>query len=168
MGFLIFAYRKLSLIRRIHDLQYRQMVLTEREHRITDQIGLVQQAVSIGKNIINTLSSGSLFTLQKEIRDKYTDPATGQVSLKPEDQQKLMLEMDERKNQILYATGASNSIFEASNQAIMGPLNAEDSSITMQIKAIDSQLTLMNKELESVEKGESEAAKMCTPKFGLG
>lgn len=44
MGFLIFAYRKLSLKRRINQKEYRQMLLSQEQQQIQSQISIMQQA----------------------------------------------------------------------------------------------------------------------------
>lgn len=63
---------------------------------------------------------------------------------------------------------AMNSIFNANDKAQYARLEQEDRTLTQRKAHIESQLSLENAELQSVEKGEEDAAKKSAPKFGQG
>lgn len=57
MGFLIFAFRKLSLVRKINQDQYRQMTLSLQQQQITDQINALEQSQANKQDIAQQLVS---------------------------------------------------------------------------------------------------------------
>lgn len=165
MGFLIFAYRKLFLKNKINDINYRQLALSQKQQQMTAQVGVMQQAMAAGKNLLSVFSNGSLSNISSDImKDYYKD---GKFIGTEEDKMKIMNEVNAKQYAVMATNATINSIFEASNTAIMAPLNAESTQISLEMANNDSQLKLLNSELESVEKGEDAAAKQCTPKFGL-
>ena len=50
MGFLVFSYRKLHLKRKINELSYRQMVLSQRQQTIANNVSIVQRAMAAQKS----------------------------------------------------------------------------------------------------------------------
>lgn len=175
MGFLIFAYRKLFLKRKINDLNFQAMMLSEKKQRITDQIGQTQQAMSSAKNMINIFTSSSIAYKQTEDMSKYyeyvQDPKNSNIkTLKPKEGvnvSDIAYSSQIANAGIMAASNACNSIFDAVSTAQLNILNAEDSQISLQLANIDSQTKQLMPELESVEKAEDQAAKSEAPKFGL-
>lgn len=170
MGFLIFAYRKLFLKRKINDLNYQSMILSQKKQQITDQIGAVQQAITTAKSALSLFTQAGIQSAQKEVYNKYydIDEKTGKYTPKGDvDQSSFMNELNLKTQAKAYAGQFANSLFEASDQAQLSYLNQLDSQISMQIANIDSQTKQLMPELESVEKAEDQAAKSEAPKFGL-
>jgi len=165
MGFLIFAYRKLFLKRKIDDIGYRQLVLSQKQQQMTEQVGVMQQAMAAGKNLLSVFSNGSLTNIQNDIMKQYYKD--GKFIGSDDDKLKIQNEVMQKQYAVMATNSACNSIFEAANTAMMAPLNAEGTQISMEMANNESQLKLLNAELESVEKAEDTAAKQCTPKFGL-
>lgn len=157
MGFLIFAYRKLLLQRQINEMSYRQMQLSEQQQAITEKIGLVQQSLSHFKNAANIFTSSMMTSMQSNFIGE-----NGQLD------QTGFFKMQQEQMKITMANTIMNSVFEQTSKAQEAPLHAIDTQISQEMKSLESQLTLKQKELESVEKAEDQAAKSMTPKFGLG
>lgn len=63
MGFLIFAYRKLTLRRKINQDQYRQMQLSQEQQQIQSEISIMQQGIAakqdMTKQILSNISDGA-------------------------------------------------------------------------------------------------------------
>lgn len=167
MGFLIFAYRKLFLKRKINDLNYQSMVLSQKKQQITDQIGTIQQAISAAKSAVSLFSNMAMQQTQKDVMSKYIDPKTGQLTDQSK-QTEMATELQTKQWGVMAANNLCNSIFEGADQAQLAYLNAMDSQISLQIANIDSQTKQLAPELENVEKAEDQAAKSEAPKFGLG
>lgn len=168
MGFLIFAYRKLSLKSKITDLQYRQMCLQNQKMTISDQISQRQQMFSSMKDQRESAMSLFMYQYNSSRAGQYLDrggqsngnPASvfGAMmnsSMPPE----MMYEM--AKNQML------GSLEDQRNNMDLQSLGRKDKEIERQMATIESQLKIMTQELESVEKAEDNAVKQDTPKFGL-
>lgn len=174
MGFLIFAYRKLFLKRKINDLNYQAMVLSQRKQTITNQIGLVQQAISSAKNAVSMSTQILLAAGQESVFNNYYNrDKDGKVT--PKDgkdaaltQSTYVNELNAKTQAITYGAQLTNSLFDRADQAQLAYLNQLDSQISLQIANIDSQTKQLMPELESVEKAEDQAAKSEAPKFGLG
>ena len=164
MGFLIFAYRKLFLTRKINDLQFKSMMLSQRKQDITANINTISEVMSSGKELLNAISSKYLSTIQQEIMSKYYD---GSKLKQGVDQTYVYNEYQRETSDIMARASMCNSIFEGNNKAQLKQLNSQDTQIETQIKNNDSQLAQLNSELQSVEKAEDAAAKSEAPKFGL-
>lgn len=168
MGFLIFAYRKLSLKRQINDLEYRSVVLSQKKQSITEQIGMTQQMISSAKDAINVFTNNSMFALNQNYTNKYVDD---KGNLKPgvgETEKSIMASFQASQYAAQMANNACNSVFEQASQSQLSMLKSVDTQITQEVANSESQLKLMREDLSSVEKAESESAKSDTPKFGLG
>lgn len=75
MGFLIFAYRKLFLKRRINDLQYREMVLQQKKMLATEQIGNYQSIMSYQDNMMQSAFSSQMAQLMMQ-KQSGADPSS--------------------------------------------------------------------------------------------
>ena len=194
MGFLIFAYRKLCLQRDINQKTFRQMNLSSRQLLIHSKIEAMEQAkAAIQTAFTISMSSlsaegASVFTsntqsntkqmldFQTQLQNTTDEAAKATINKQMEallSQNKLKQESEMQKytaftQNIAMAQQAGNSIFAMVDKAELDGLHAEDTQITLQMKSLESQLTLENAELQSVEKAEGEAAKNAAPKFGLG
>lgn len=175
MGFLIFAYRKLFLTRKINDLGFQSMLLSQKRQQITAQISNIEQSMASAKNMINIFTSTSIAYKQSQDMSKYyeyvQDPRNPNSKiLKPKDgvaAENMMYTTQAANAEIMAAGNICNSVFDAISTAQLNALHAEDSQMELQSKNIESQLKLLNEEVQGVEKAESEAAKSEAPKFGL-
>lgn len=170
MGFLLFAFRKLQLQRRISQLEYRQVVLAQKLTDAQQVESQLQQALSSQKNLFSMAQN---FASNSEMQNLYSQLTAGfnkQGMSTEESQQAIMnaqIEMTNRQNIQNAQTAMTNSIFEGISNSRLAVVKAEEDRITQEQSSIDSQLSIQRKELESVEKGEQEDAKQDTPKFGL-
>lgn len=58
MGFLIFAYRKLTLKRKINQDEFRQMTLSMEKQQVSSQISVMQQALADKQDMAQQMMSG--------------------------------------------------------------------------------------------------------------
>ncbi len=154
MGFLIFAYRKLFLKRRINDLQFQEMSLQQKKMNATQQIGNYQSAFSYQNNIFQAGMQGQVYNLMKQYPQ--TPQADGTPSLFMQEYTKMMVPYQQKQAEMQYQ-----------EQMQMQQIKDADTQIEEKMASIESQLKLMSAELESVEKGEDQAAKQDAPKFGI-
>ena len=178
MGFLIFAYRKLFLTRKMNDLSFKSMLLSQKKQQITSQIAQVQENISNAKTMTNMMGSIASSGINNSVMSEYyeKDPK-GSMVLKKEFtdkglnantiQAQITQDINTRQQAIMFTNAACGSIFDAVDKTQLAALNAEDTHIEMQIKNIESQSIQLKPELESVEKAEADAAKSSAPKFGL-
>lgn len=165
MGFLIFAYRKLLLKRRINDKNFRLLTLSQQQQTATERVGQQQRAFAAQKSTISCTTSAAMALQMESIYKKYADGSTNKI----QEGKELLAQKELQVTQAAIMAGASlwSNVIEAQSQAQMEPLNAESTQISLEMASLESELKLLNAELESVEKAESESAKQCTPKFGL-
>jgi len=169
MSFLIFAYRKLSLKRKINDLNFKLMMLQQRENTLTEKVGNMQQSMSMTQSIMTAVNSSQMSQMTDSILGKYYDKdANGKMTPKAGIDANVVNQEMYKAN---YEATAQNSLFsgyfEAQNKAQMTTLNQQGNQISQQKLTIESQLKQYNSEYEGVEKGEDDAAKKEAPKFGL-
>ncbi len=160
MGFLIFAFRKLSLKRQINDKNFRLMMLSNDQQKITANISTVQQAMSTAQNTINAFTSNSIMKVQQQYLNSDGTPKAGFDNT-------IYPAMNAQLQAIQYKSNNFNSIFDQVNKVQLTQLNAIDTQISQQMASLESQLKPLNNELQNVEKAEDEAAKQIAPKFGL-
>ncbi len=161
MGFLIFAFRKLSLKRQINEKNFRLMMLSNDLQKITSNISTVQQAMSTAQNTMNAFTSNSIMKVQQQYLKADGTPKEGN------DQNIIYPAMNVQLQAIQSKTNHLNSIFDQVNKVQLTQLNAMDTKISQQMASLESQLKPLNYELQNVEKAEDEAAKQIAPKFGL-
>ena len=163
MSFLVFAYRKLALKRQIGEKEFRQLTISQQKQTMSDRIGVIQQGISSAKNIFTAMSQLSSDTAQMNASNRI------QVAGITDDQ-KMIIQKQFYAETFALAQRASigNSIFEAASQAQMKELKSKESQMDSEMANLESQIKLLRPELESVEKGETDAAKSDSPKFGLG
>lgn len=164
MGFLIFAYRKLFLKNRISDLQFKSMLLSMKQQKITEQIANVQEGMASAKNMVSVFTNNAMAQLNQQMlaSGQNADGTQNTQALNPQ----LYAQMQAQQYQIAAQSNACNSVFEGAVKAQLSQLNAQDKQIQTQMASIDSQTKQLSAELEGVEKGESDAAKKAAPTFG--
>lgn len=197
MGFLIFAYRKLTLKREINQKQFRQMQLSSMQKQVHEQMSIMQQAKSqmqdSWNNLYTNLSNNTTSLFQAKAAasqsdysslyaqyQKDTSAGAPQATIQ-QDLAKLEAAKTASDNQqkaiaaeqtlamapLLAAKQAVSTMTNAMDQAEMQMLHQKDQSYEEEISSLDSQLKSLNAELDSVEKAETDAAKKSAPTFGL-
>lgn len=165
MGFLIFAFRKLDLKRRINDKQFSQMLLSNKQQQITSQISNMEQSMSSAQSTLSSLTSGSIMNLQQQVMSQCVG-ADGKA-IEGVNQAAVMMQMQAKQQAMMFQSNTLNSVFDAVSKAQLKQLHNEDTSISQQMASLESQLKVETAELANVEKSEDEAAKSTAPKFGL-
>lgn len=197
MGFLIFAYRKLALRRKINTDQYRLMTLQSDQLQIQSNISLVQQATAANQeasqmmisNLTNMFYSGyqnSLFGSNTMLQGAEQNLRQAQASKDEEkikaaakdleNAQKMysgnqvggMMAMQQFQQGIMGLNQQINSVFAAKERGEMQALKQKDTRISQEIAHLETQLKMENQEYDNVTKAEDEEIKKSTPKFGLG
>ena len=196
MGFLIFAFRKLSLRREISQKEYRLMSISTIQNRIQDQISVIEQAKAAmqgawntSMNAISTMGSSifsnGLMDKQQSFMDlniSYLDAKSNGDTVLADSLRKQMLDAqkaamgEQATNQkeyqifqqgLMLANQAQNTIFSLVDQAELASLNQQDQQYSLEKENLESQLKKLNAEYESVEKAETQAAKQAAPNLGL-
>ena len=196
MGFLIFAFRKLTLRQDINRKQFRLMGLSTDLQRIQQQASVLQQAQGMMQDAWGVVSgsisnaSQSLFQLDQSASQMQLNKAQSEYNnaikcgdAKALEAAKLSYEkaMNDSKNQQVLALGlqggvqaanlavnqAVNSVFDAATKYQLQTLHLKEQRITAEKNSLESQVKLETAELSEVEKAEDQAAKDSAPKFGL-
>jgi len=170
MSFLIFAYRKLSLKRKINDLNFKVMMLQDKEQAALTKISDTQQSMSTMQSIMTATGSAQMSQMTNSIMSKYYEKGeNGAMTPKAGiDANVVNQEMYKANYEHAAQESLFKGMFDAKNKAELTVLNQQSTQIGQQKSAIESQLKQLNSELEGVEKGEDQAAKQDAPKFGLG
>lgn len=159
MSFLLFAYRKLDLTRRINEKNYRLMLISNEHQKKVTEIGNLQQCISSAQSTISMLSGSSIMEANKQ----FTSACTGADS---NTQMQAWATFQAKQQEASQKANLMNSVFDATSKAQLAQLNAIDTQLTMEMKNLESQLKPLSEELANVEKAEGEAAKQAAPKFG--
>lgn len=171
MGFLIFAYRKLTLKNKLNDLGYQALLISQKKQNITSQINSLEEGFQTAKQSISLFASSEMNQMQQNIYKKYgtLDEKTGQINFnKGMDNSGMTMEMNTQMQMLQQKYAYSNSVFEQQEKGMLNMLHMEDKQLETQQASIDTQIKQLTPELAEVEKGETEAAKAEAPKFGLG
>lgn len=171
MGFLIFAYRKLFLKRKIDDLNFRAMELSQKKMAMTEKMGSVQQAASQGQEALSLWTNNQMSYIQRDFQSQfpsvfgnYGGQAQQPVSMDP----RALFAYKQLQEQVAGQAQWIKAGFDAQDQAQLKQLHVIDAALDQEIALIDSQIKQLTPELENVEKAEDKAAKDEAPKFGVG
>ena len=163
MSFLIFAYRKLDLTRRINEKNYRLMLISNEHQRMVTQIGNMQQCMSATQNTISMLSGNSIMNATQQFQATCMGAGTATDA---NTQMQAAVKFQAAQQAATYKANLMNSVFDVQSKTQLAQLNAIDTQLTMEMKSLESQLKPLSEELTNVEKAEGEAAKQAAPKFG--
>lgn len=168
MGFLIFAYRKLFLKRKIDDLNYRAMVLSQKKMAMMEQIGSVQQISSQSQEALSIWSSDRAMGIENQFKGLFqqygqNNQNNNGMGIDSPVVMAYRAEQTRLANQVQQMKAG----FDSKDQLQLKQLHAMDTAIDQEIALIDSQVKQLTPELENVEKAEDKAAKDEAPKFGV-
>ena len=146
MGYALFAQRKLVLDSQLNSTQLQQTQRTNEQFALSNEkLGLQQQL-----SAIEASQAGELATLYDELAQAGSD-----------DRDRINAEiraMENRHKQDLATI--NNDIYE---------VGIKESAVEMEVKALDTEVTVLQKQLEAVEEAEGKAIDRATPKFsGMG
>ena len=147
MGYALFAQRKIVLDGQLNNVQLQQT------QRSNEQYALATQTLSLQQQLtsMNSSQSGELADLYAQLAEAdgtdQRDRINAQIQQK---QQEFEQEID----------GINREIYEVS---------VKENAIEMEVKRLDTMVTTLQKQLESVEEAEGSAIDRATPKFsGVG
>lgn len=204
MAFLLFAFQKMAITRKINNKNYELICNTNELQRIQSQIGIMEQSKASLQDAWSTASAllsqssssiyqASVFASADDVTkattayreacknsqssgtDKANDPEVIAAKAKMDDAQKASADATQKAyvgqqaaQQALAMTGQlANSVFEAGDKAKRAILQSQDQRLELRKGQIQSELSLLNNELENVTKAETDSAKKTAPNFGL-
>ncbi len=146
MGYALFAQRKLVLDSQLNSTQLQQTQRTNEQFALAnDKLSLQQQLSSI-----EVSQAGELADLYDRLAQADSD---GRASIQA---QISALELRHKQE----TAALNNDIYE---------VGIKESAIEMEVKALDTEVTVLQKQLEAVEEAEGKAIDRATPKFsGMG
>jgi len=171
MSLLIFAYRKLDIMRQKSDLNYRLMTITQ---KLTD---LQQYAANIAdgsvsmSDMMNT--PGSMFGRQLMYMNYAHNAAIfgaqQQMQMMGPQIQMQMGQMGNPQYQQMYQNWIFNSLYEQQKQLIgkqeQKLLNEQEKQIQAEKAKIETQVKMLDQELESIKQGEDKAIQNWKPQY---
>ncbi len=179
MAFLLFSARKLQLTRQLNEKQYEQMLITQKHEQAVKKVADFQQAMTDMKNMTSVFTNGIANAAQSQAvmtylgTDLYKKLQSG-ATLTEEEQTKVsgaqQASMVGAQAGTQYAQAISSvteSIFNSANKTQLAMLQAQSQTLETKLKALDTQVSYITKQLERVESAESSSIDAATPKFGL-
>lgn len=157
MGVLIFAFRKLFLIRRLNQLNARNMQLSQTRQRVTDQIGVWQRTKAAAQSAYSMMLQNTA-TQNSSIFQSTLNSYSGYVFTKS-DELKAAREAagNDPNNNIVQ--NAQRTLDEAKEQA-----QRMGMALTAQYNGAQQQLAMqqnqMNQQIEASDNGELQALQM--------
>ncbi len=194
MSFLILAFRKLSLKRKINSGNFRLMQLQMTKDRITSQLASSQQlnatiqdnwntfTTSLGNMTssvfsaqLNTSSNNATAALKqyqdavdsgdaKAIKDAETKMYAANT-IAANEQKQLMLAQNTEAIALAALKRSANSIFETQQKAELETLQRKDQSIELEMTSLQTQLSCWEAEYKNLDSAVNEAAKSSAPKY---
>ncbi len=171
MGLLIFAYRKLDIIRRKNDLQYRLMDLTRKLSDLQQYAANIADGSVSMSDMMNTPSSmfgrqmmymqyahnGALFGAQQ----KFT-MMQPMISMQ-------MQQMPDPNMQAMYQNWIFKNLYDQERER-MGKqeaklLNEQEKQIQAEKAKIETQIKLLEQEYEACKQGEDRSVQMFKPEY---
>lgn len=173
MGLLVFTYRKQDLIRRKLDAEFKLLQLTQKLSSLTDYASSIADGVvslndlmHAPPSMFNRMSMFMMYSHAASMAgatEKYNF-----MAMNPN----MMPQLQNPQMQQQYADMMFKNLYDQEREKFKkieeDILNRQEKQISQEKAKLETQLTMIQKELESVEKAEGEAAKSFAPKFGLG
>ena len=180
MGFLLFAARKLQLKREINTKNYELMTITARYNDAQKRVADFQQTMSDMKSAMSIFAAGyqqqgvQAALAQFATQNGLQADANGQYdfnSLTDAQRQAMATAVQTGTmagTQMATAiNGITNGIFDSINKVQLAQLQAEQNTLDVRKESLESELSLLQGEYQSVKEAEKEAAKSAVPQFGL-
>ena len=172
MSQLIFAYRKLDITRQKSDLNYRLMQLTQKLSELQQYAANIADGSVSMSDMLNT--PGTMFGRQMMYMQYAHNGALFGAQQKMAMMQPMIaMQMQQMGNnpayQQMYQNWIFNSLYEQERQR-MGKqeqklLNEQEKQIQAEKLKIETQLKLLDQELESVKEGENKAVQQWKPEY---
>lgn len=165
MGFLIFAFRKLTLRRQISNIQFKLMNMGIDKQRLMEQSNQMQSSIDMFGSLMQQAYGTPIMNYQMQMQSAIANQmSAGGGQTNPSD----MIQQYMRPYQELtQAYMQQKSIFDIQQKAAMQQIHSKETQMDQEMDRLNSQLKLMQEEMQNVEKGEDQEAKQAAPKFGL-
>lgn len=171
MSLLIFAARKLDIIHRKNELQYRLMSITKR-------LGEMQQyASSIGDgsvsmqdmmNMPSSMFGRSMMYMTYAHNSALMGAQQNMMRMGPQMQMQMM-QMQDPNAQAMYQQWIFKNLYQQEREKAAKVetklLNQQEKQITMEKEKIETQIKLLEQELESVKAGEKAGIQEWKPEY---
>jgi len=171
MSLLIFAYRKIDITRQKNDLNFRLMQITQKLSDLQQYAANIADGSVSMSDMMNT--PGSMFGRQlmymNYAHNMALFGANQQMSMLGPQIQMQMSQMGNPAYQQMYQQWVFRSLYEQQRQ-LAGKqeqklLNEQEKQIQAEKAKIETQLKMLDEELQSVKQGEDAAVKQCKPEY---
>lgn len=171
MSLLIFAYRKLDITRQKSDLNFRLMQISQKLMDLQQYASNIADGSVSMSDMMNT--PGSMFGRQLMYMNYAHNMALAgtqqQMYMLQPQLQMQMQQMGNPQYQEMYRQWVFRSLYEQQRQQIgkqeQKLLNEQEKQIQAEKAKIETQLKLLDQELESVKQGEDAAVKQWKPEY---
>lgn len=176
MGLLIFAYRKQEIIRRKADLELKLLQFSDKlrnlqsySSSIADGSVSLNDLMSVPPSLFGRMNSYMTFSHQASMTG-----AQQKMPMMMMQQQMMMQQnpqMQDPQMQQQYQALIFNNLYKQEREKFkeveLKILNEQEKKIASETEKINSQIKMLDKELEGVSSAEDNAIKNSAPKFGL-
>ena len=161
MAFLIFTARKIQLKRSISNLQYQDMLVSQKYQDAQEAVTNFQEKMASLKDQISLFTQAASSQQVGQLYSQYGSNVTA------DQMQAIQMQQSNIQQRAALVSQATNSIFESINKVQLAKLKAEENRLESQKDSIENKLKMQQQELKSVEEAEKEGIKDATPTFGL-
>jgi len=172
MGLLIFAYRKQDIIRRKSDIEYKLLQLSQKlrdlqsySASIADGSVSMNDLMTVPPSLFNRMSS---FMISSDQASKAGAQEKFQLMRMTPG---AMPQVQDPQQQQMYSQMLFKNLYDQERERFSKVeekmLNEQDKKIQSEYDRMSTQLKMLEKELEEVDKAEDNSIKSSTPKFGL-
>jgi len=161
MAFLIFTARKIQLKRSISNLQYQDMLISQKYQDAQEAVTNFQEKMASMKDQISLFTQAASSQQVSQLYSKYGSNVTSEQMAAIQSQQTAI------QQRAAIVSQATNSIFESINKVQLAKLKAEENRLESQKDSIENKLKMQQEELKGVQEAEKEGIKDAAPTFGL-
>ena len=169
MAYGIFSARKLMLVNRINQMQYRLMQLSQQQMSLADSAAQHERAAASRKNLLSSFSNifqmGLERARQSKLNEYYKQAQTSNVQLSESVMMNMMQSTDPMKDPRMFALTMLNQVEESRSGAILRQVKEMENEIQLQMKSLETQLAAAQAELKTVEDTERKNIENSAPKF---
>ncbi len=173
MSLLIFAYRKIQIIRQKSDLNYRLMQLNQKLQDLQQYAANIADGAISVSDMMNTPASmfgrtmmymtyahnGSLMNAQQQMQQMMALPQI----------QAQMQQMQDPNQQMMYQKWIFDNLYKQQREQFgkveQKLLNEQEKAIQQEKAKLETQLKLLEAEFESTKQGEDKAAEQWKPEY---
>ena len=161
MAFLIFTARKIQLKRSISNLQYQDMLISQKCQNAQEAVTNFQEKMANLKDQISLFTQMGSQQQMNQLYSQFGSNVTESQMAQIQQQQSAIQQRAALTSQV------ANSIFESINKVQLAQLKAEENRLESQKDSIENKLKMQQEELKSVQEAEKEGIKDSAPTFGL-